>query len=735
MQSILCSLILGACASLCAPATLLGQVVICPGESIVFEVADDYYGTKTWEYSADGVTWTTVEVTEGVPVSLQPEQAGWYRVRFYDADCDINYTSEPTRFAVPDIDLGPTVTVNIGGRVLYESGMAAQGVTVRAGCGAGISTVTDNFGVFLLEGVTAHEELAHVTVEKEGYFTASRSFIPTENAADAISTVDIILLAKNLAGTVNALVGGTVNLEGMSIQFPANAFSRDGQPYAGPVRVSLNHIDPTSEDLHRQMPGMLMGVMDDEPQLMLSYGMAGVELSDDAGNQVELAPGSLATVRYPIAEGQEADAPPTIPLWWFDEELGYWVEEGEAQREGNDYVGQVAHFSWWNCDVPANFVLLKGNVLEQSSGAILNNAQIKLITADMGTGVTYTNSVGEFSGMVPVGQMLTLQVWLTCGPLGANVLVYEEAVGPFVTESGMVVSVDDPDVKLVMGQLLDCTGMPVTEGYVWANGQIAFCVEGDFQFMVCGDSVAIRGVDLTTDFVSLYETIAVIQNNTQLDAITACLENSGALFDIDGNTYQTVLIGDQVWMAENLKTTRYRNGDPITNATGYNWVNATYGAWCYYSNDPSNDATYGKLYNWYAAANPNICPQGWHIPIEAEWQQLELTLGMPFNELELVGVRGTTANVGGSMKATALWDATIYGPITNVSGFTGLPAAGRHSTSGNFPQLLGTYGTWWSASEVDWYSAWARQLYYNSRGSNRFDAEKKGGYSVRCVKD
>ncbi|MBK9415739.1 MAG: hypothetical protein IPN62_00305 [Flavobacteriales bacterium] len=70
------------------------------GESIVFEVADDYYGTKSWEYSADGVTWTTVEVTEGVPVSLLPEQAGYYRVRFYDADCDTSYTSEPARFAL-----------------------------------------------------------------------------------------------------------------------------------------------------------------------------------------------------------------------------------------------------------------------------------------------------------------------------------------------------------------------------------------------------------------------------------------------------------------------------------------------------------------------------------------------------------------------------------------------------------------------------------------------------------
>ncbi|MBK9415741.1 MAG: hypothetical protein IPN62_00315 [Flavobacteriales bacterium] len=151
---------------------------------------------------------------------------------------------------------------------------------------------------------------------------------------------------------------------------------------------------------------------------MLSYGMAGVELSDAAGNRVELAQGSQATVRFPIPEGQQADAPPTIPLWWFDEELGYWVQEGEAQREGNDYVGQVTHFSWWNCDVPANFVLLKGNVLDQASGANLNNAEIRLITADMGTGVL--QSAGEFGcdGAVGLGSVHTH--WCTKKSLGLS---------------------------------------------------------------------------------------------------------------------------------------------------------------------------------------------------------------------------------------------------------------------------------------------------------------------------
>src|SRR5690606_37192675 len=106
------------------------------------------------------------------------------------------------------------------------------------------------------------------------------------------------------------------------------------------------------EDLHTQMPGMLMGVVDDEPQLMLSYGMVGVELSDAMGQPVQLAPGSPATVRFPVMASQQSDAPATIPLWWFDEDLGYWIQEGEAALVGTEYVGEVAHFSWWNIDVP-----------------------------------------------------------------------------------------------------------------------------------------------------------------------------------------------------------------------------------------------------------------------------------------------------------------------------------------------------------------------------------------------
>jgi len=721
MQGIFRTLILGACALLFSQDVVLGQVVVCPGKPVIFQLDDDYYGTKTWEYSPDGVMWTTVEVTENEALSLQPEQLGWYRVRFLDADCDTSYVSDAVRFAVPAIDLGATMSMSIGGRVTDEWGFALWGATVRAGCGAGVRTTTDGFGVFLLEGVGVFEQLAKVTVEKEGYLNGSRSFVPGDNAAGTVSYVSITLLPKILAGTVNGAAGGAVALEGVTITFPANAFVRDGQPYTGAVNIALNHIDPTSEDLERQMPGMLMGVLDEQPQLLLSYGMIGAELTDNTGSTVQLAPGSPATVRFPVMPDQQADAPQVIPLWWFDEDLGYWVQEGEAQRVGNEYVGQVAHFSWWKIDVPANFVLLKGPVIDQTYGTFLANARVVLLSQTMGSGTTYTNGMGEFSGLVPIGETLTLQVWLPCGPLGTYVLVYEEEVGPFQADSGISIVVAVPTQSLVMGNVLDCASVPVEQGYVWVNGQAVFCTAGAYQFITCADSVTLRGVDLLTDSVSDILLLEVTADTTLVEDLTTCIPLYGTVSDIDGNSYQTVLIGSQEWMAENLKTTRYRDGSTIPNVTdGTAWSQLTTGAWCNYDNSAANDATYGKLYNWYAAANPNMCPQGWHVHTDAEWTTLTDHLG---------GV----PVAGGKMKATTLWNVPNTG-ATNESGFSGLPGGFRDYHYGDFLNL-GNYGLWWSASENGEEYAWYRYLNYGSAGVDRVNSNKKVGFCLRCVRD
>ena len=167
------------------------------------------------------------------------------------------------------------------------------------------------------------------------------------------------------------------------------------------------------------------------------------------------------------------------------------------------------------------------------------------------------------------------------------------------------------------------------------------------------------------------------------------------LVDIDGNVYSTVVIGTQTWMAENLKVTKYRNGDNITHiTTNSDWPNDTDGAYGDYNNNPTNSDTYGRLYNWYAVDNSSgLCPEGWHVPTSEEYNALKTHLG---------------TNAGQKMKeaGTEHWDSTTTGTDSNSSGFTALPAGRRHYNSGAFQNLVkfnylwvssstGTYSTYW----------------------------------------
>jgi uncharacterized protein (TIGR02145 family) len=205
--------------------------------------------------------------------------------------------------------------------------------------------------------------------------------------------------------------------------------------------------------------------------------------------------------------------------------------------------------------------------------------------------------------------------------------------------------------------------------------------------------------------------------------------------DIDGNAYDTVVIGTQVWMSKNLRVSKYRNGDPIpTNLNNTDWQNSTSGAYAIYNNTTSNDSIYGKLYNWYAVADPRgLCPVGWHVPSDAEWQTLETALGMPAVELNNTGGRGSAQNVGGQMKSVSpLWLSPNTG-ATNSSGFSGLPG-GRRVSNGAY-DFIGYYGYWWSSTQSATTSAWLRYLHYSFGNVYLSGNTKRVGFSVRCVRD
>jgi len=198
---------------------------------------------------------------------------------------------------------------------------------------------------------------------------------------------------------------------------------------------------------------------------------------------------------------------------------------------------------------------------------------------------------------------------------------------------------------------------------------------------------------------------------------------TGTVTDIDGNTYRTIKVGDQWWMAENLKVTHYRNGDPILNVNeAKNWSSLVTGAYYNYDNDSSNAITYGRLYNWYAVSgNRNIAPTGWHVPSNTEWKKLVDYLGGAFV-------------AGGKLKeaGTTHWASPNAG-ASNKSGFAALPG-GYRNYNGIFLSM-GYYAYFWSSTEYGSYYAWYRRLYCIYAFFSRFNYYKQSGFSVRLVRD
>lgn len=207
------------------------------------------------------------------------------------------------------------------------------------------------------------------------------------------------------------------------------------------------------------------------------------------------------------------------------------------------------------------------------------------------------------------------------------------------------------------------------------------------------------------------------------------ISNPGAGVTFDGYTYSSIVLGNgQEWMAENLRTTVYANGDFIPNETdATQWSTLTTGAWTHYNNESQYEYPYGKLYNWFAVADPrNVCPTGWHVPSDAEWSLF-------INYLDPNADGGWVGNTaGGKMKSpgTQYWQSPNQ-DATNESGFSGLPG-GWASAFGGFGQL----GTWWSSTESNaGFSAWQRLLGYGVGSVTRSGGIETGGSSVRCLKD
>jgi uncharacterized protein (TIGR02145 family) len=212
--------------------------------------------------------------------------------------------------------------------------------------------------------------------------------------------------------------------------------------------------------------------------------------------------------------------------------------------------------------------------------------------------------------------------------------------------------------------------------------------------------------------------------NNQVDSVIFYKPDPNFVYDVEGNKYKVIKIGTQTWMAENLKATKYQNGDAIGTTDPVRDINgetAPKYQWAYESTQ-SNAAIYGRLYTWYAITDSRgVCPVGWRVPTDVEWTTL-------------AGYLGGAEVAGGSLKESGLshWESPNTG-ATNISGFTALPA-GYSFSSGGFSEL-GSTGYWWTATHDIDDLAWYRSVSYNSTEISRYNITKKYGYSVRCIKE
>ncbi|MCF8361262.1 MAG: fibrobacter succinogenes major paralogous domain-containing protein [Prolixibacteraceae bacterium] len=210
----------------------------------------------------------------------------------------------------------------------------------------------------------------------------------------------------------------------------------------------------------------------------------------------------------------------------------------------------------------------------------------------------------------------------------------------------------------------------------------------------------------------------------------------GTVSDSDGNTYMTIAIGKQVWMAENLKTTKLNDGTEIPEVIADSaWENLSAAGFCWPKNDEMSwKDTYGALYNWYAVNTEKLCPKGWHVPTDADWLALEKAIGMSEKTALSTGRRGAAMASKLAGEANLWTDGALeLDESFGSTGFNALPA-GYRGGNGQFYET-GNVGNWWSSTEYSKLNAWYRGVYFYATDVARYGLDMRTGVSVRCVKD
>lgn len=384
-------------------------------------------------------------------------------------DTDITDITQSTSFPIVNVESSLT------GLVTDESNSPLANVDVSV---AGLKLKTDDNGRFFVSKKLMNKYGEWVKVESNGYFTTGRfafqnlnnsnfiqiKMIQLPNSQSFSSDVDFI---ANVQGAGSQNGGGT-------IKFAANSFvTSDGQAYKGIVYSSIKWLDPSGTEIFDIMPGDLRAIdSKGYTKVLKTFGMFGVELYGNTGQKLNLAPGALAEISMTVPSTMLGSAPATIPLWHFDLDKGTWIEEGEAKLQNGKYVGMVSHFSFWNCDTPADFAKING-MLVNNDGSNVQGVQVEIVSTNYGTGYGYTDNNGMFGGLVPANEALTLKIHDSCGDV-----LYTKAIGPFSNDTDLgKITVTFSKLITISGKLLDCNNNPLGNGLVYLANDTAFVAQ------------------------------------------------------------------------------------------------------------------------------------------------------------------------------------------------------------------------------------------------------------------
>ncbi|MBC7873782.1 MAG: carboxypeptidase regulatory-like domain-containing protein [Ferruginibacter sp.] len=418
------------------------------------------------------------------------------------------------------------VVAGIRGTVIDENNQPVIGASVVSGTS---TTTTDNYGVFHFNNINLSKANGAVKVTKPGYFTGTRSFVTT---AGRIHNVRIRLLPKSNTGTFTGSAGGTITLSsGGKLVIPASAVTdASGNVYAGPVNVAMVWIDPTAPTLPEVVPGDLRGITTNGQERGLeTYGMLGVEMTGPGGQSLKIASGKTAELTFPVPSALSGTAPATIDLWHFDEATARWKQEGTAAKTGSNYIAQVSHFSFWNCDVPFPLINLCMTLVNAANAQPLNNVQVRIKRTNGSYGFGWTDSVGKLCANVPQNEALVLQVIDQC-----NNVAYSQNIGPYSSNSDagtIPITISAANSLIITGTLLNCSGANVTNGAVtiYTPGSYSYSVlvsNGTFSFTVlhCSTNInfSIEGIDYATTQVSAPVIRSGTTGTVNIGSIQAC---------------------------------------------------------------------------------------------------------------------------------------------------------------------------------------------------------------------